>query len=206
MSRMSTRSLSEAIEAFKSQLITALEDKEAVERIKLIFEPVYTSRFSPVTTRLTKAVGTSPKQWRDYAKRMTLKTSGFVIWSEMWVIYICVWMTWSNMDGETLSGSSESPRPRRAQPMKKFFGCAITGWSSTLHLPWRKLQFLTVWARLLPLLMLSPLLVHPLHHPEHCWSNSPPAAPGTVSWNHGVFVMNRGPEYHAGYLDISDVC
>ena len=33
---------------------------------------------------------TSPKQWRNYARRMKLKTSGFVIWSEMWVIYRCV--------------------------------------------------------------------------------------------------------------------
>ena len=44
------------MEAFKSQFITALEDEEAVERIKLIFEPVFTSLLSPVTTRLTKAV------------------------------------------------------------------------------------------------------------------------------------------------------
>ena len=44
------------MEAFKTQFIAALEDEEAVERIKLIFEPMFTALLSPVTDRLSQAV------------------------------------------------------------------------------------------------------------------------------------------------------
>ena len=53
-----TRATYEAMEAFKTQFIAALEDEEAVERIKLIFEPMFTDLLSPVTDRLSQAVQT----------------------------------------------------------------------------------------------------------------------------------------------------
>ena len=132
---MRTRATSEAMEALKTQLIAALEDEGAVEKIKLIFEPMFTSLLSPVTDCLSQAVLALIGQWSSYARRTKRKMSGSRSWSEMLVIDTCVWMNSSNTDAKTPSGSLDYPRPHRAQPMTKYSGCATAGWTSSLRLP-----------------------------------------------------------------------
>ena len=56
MNRRNTRSRSEAIENFKCNFLSILEDEEAISRLHLIFKPMFKTLLSPLSSQMQETI------------------------------------------------------------------------------------------------------------------------------------------------------
>ena len=56
MHRRTTRARSEAMENFKENFLSIFEDEEAVTRLQLIFEPMFKTLLSPLSSKMNDTI------------------------------------------------------------------------------------------------------------------------------------------------------